>query len=748
MNTHPILQFLNEAQQNAVTCDAPALLVLAGAGSGKTRVLVHRMAWLISECGLSPHALLAVTFTNKAAHEMRGRIEDLLGRPAGAMWVGTFHGLAHRLLRAHARDAGLDENFQILDSDDQLRIVKRVVREMGLDENEWQPKQAQWFISARKDDGQRPQDIKHNGDLFTATMTSIYSHYEQACRQSSLVDFAELLLRSYELLRDNEHLRTHYQNRFRHVLVDEFQDTNAIQYRWIKLISGNTSAITIVGDDDQSIYGWRGAKIENIHRFQQEYNDSETIRLEQNYRSTSTILQAANAVIANNNDRLGKNLWTSGDQGEPISLYAAFNEQEEARFIASRIQDYVNQGNNYRECAILYRSNAQSRVLEEALLQRGMPYRIYGGLRFFERAEIKDTLAYCRLIANRDDDAAFERVVNTPTRGLGQKSIEVVRDIARNHKITLWQAASKVVEENLLPARARNGLMTFQELVANMESETGEADLHELIDFVIEASGLLEMYLKEKGEKGLARKENLQELVSAAREFDIDQYLYDTELEAEEAGLPESADGETGLPVMEDEMPPLVAFLSHASLEAGEAQAEKYEDSVQLMTLHSAKGLEFPVVFLTGLEEKLFPHQMSMDDIDGLAEERRLCYVGITRAMKKLYLLHAEKRRLWGKETYPSISRFVREIPSSLIEEVRLNAQVSQPMFGSSSLMDSDQGPEGFQLGQMVEHPKFGHGVILNFEGSGPQARIQINFESVGPKTLVLAYAKLEPVMA
>ncbi|WMS86147.1 DNA helicase II [Pleionea litopenaei] len=732
MNTHPILQSLNDAQSEAVTCDAPALLVLAGAGSGKTRVLVHRIAWLISECGLSPHAILAVTFTNKAAHEMRSRIEDLLGRPANTMWVGTFHGLAHRLLRAHARDAGLDEHFQILDSDDQLRIVKRVVKELGLDDNEWPPKQAQWFINSQKDDGLRAHQIKHDGDLFIATMTSIYSHYEQACQQGSLVDFAELLLRAFELLRDNQAIREHYQARFCHLLVDEFQDTNAIQYQWIQLLTGKQTAVTIVGDDDQSIYGWRGARIENIHRFQHDYSDSETIRLEQNYRSTATILQAANAVIANNPERLGKNLWTSGDQGEPISLYAAFNEQEEARFIASRIEDYVNQGNNYSECAILYRSNAQSRVLEEALLQRGMPYRIYGGLRFFERAEIKDTLAYCRLIANRNDDAAFERVVNTPTRGLGQKSIEIVRDIARSRQISMWQAAFVVQQENLLPSRARSGLETFQSLIQNIDNETQSYDLHQQIDFVIEASGLLEMYLKEKGEKGLARKENLQELVSAAREFDVDEMGY--------------ASDNIGEIEVEEEIQPLVAFLSHASLEAGDTQAEKYEDSVQLMTLHSAKGLEFPVVFLAGMEEKLFPHQMSLEDNDGLAEERRLCYVGITRAMKKLYLLHAEKRRLWGKETYPSISRFIKEIPSQLIEETRINATVNKPMFSTSTLRDSDHNEHGYKLGQMVEHPKFGRGIILNFEGSGPQGMIQINFEDVGVKQLMLSYAKLTPV--
>ncbi len=721
MNTHPILHFLNDAQAQAVASDASALLVLAGAGSGKTRVLVHRIAWLISERGLSPHALLAVTFTNKAAHEMRGRIESLLGRSASNMWIGTFHGLAHRLLRAHARDAGLDDHFQILDSDDQLRIIKRIVKEMGLDENEWQPKQAQWFINAKKDDGLRPQDIRHKGDLFTATMTSIYSHYEQQCRQSSLVDFAELLLRAYELLRDNLHLREHYQDRFKHLLVDEFQDTNNIQYAWIKLLCNQNSQITIVGDDDQSIYGWRGAQIENLHRFRKDFHPAELIRLEQNYRSTETILKAANAVIANNTDRMGKQLWTSGKTGDPISVYAAFNEQEEARFIAARIQDHVNQGNNYSECAILYRSNAQSRVLEEALLQRAIPYRIYGGLRFFERAEIKDTLAYCRLMTNRNDDAAFERVVNTPTRGLGQRAVETVRELARDQSISMWQAASQVIAQDKLPARAKNSLISFQSLIENMEQTTLEYELHQQIDFVIEASGLLEMYLKEKGEKGLARKENLQELVSAAGEFDSEEYAF------------------------EEELPPLVAFLSHASLEAGDAQAEQYEDSVQLMTLHSAKGLEFPVVFLAGMEEKLFPHQMSMDDPDGLCEERRLCYVGITRAMKKLYLLYTEKRRLWGKETYPAKSRFIKEIPGSLLEEIRLNAQVSQPMFQSLATLKSQATDSGFQLGQMVEHPKFGSGVVLNFEGSGPQARIQINFETVGPKTLVLAYAKLTP---
>ncbi|MCO7227109.1 DNA helicase II [Pleionea sp. CnH1-48] len=721
---HPILHFLNDAQKAAVTSDAAALLVLAGAGSGKTRVLVHRMAWLIQEDHLSPHSLLAVTFTNKAAQEMKGRIEGLLGRPANTLWIGTFHGLAHRLLRTHARDARLDENFQILDSDDQLRIIKRVMKELGLDEEEWQPKQAQWFINAKKDDGLRPKDIAHNGDLYTATMCTVYQAYEEACAQGGLVDFAELLLRAFELLRDNAHLRVHYQERFQHVLVDEFQDTNAIQYAWIRLIANGRNRITIVGDDDQSIYGWRGAKIENIHKFQQDYSGADTIRLEQNYRSTNTILKAANSVIANNNDRLGKNLWTSGDEGEPISLYTAFNEQEEARYVAARIEDWVNQGNSYNESAILYRSNAQSRVMEEALLQRQIPYRIYGGLRFFERAEVKDTLAYLRLLSNRNNDAAFERVVNTPTRGLGLKSIENIRATAKVQNCSLWDASSHVIEHGLLPARAKNALLGFQTLLKNMDDETEEFELHQKIEFIIEASGLLDMYLKEKGEKGLARKENLQELVTAARNFDV------AEVEEEE-----------------QELTPVQAFLAHASLEAGDTQAESYQDCVQLMTLHSAKGLEFPLVFIAGVEEKLFPHQMSMEDPDSLAEERRLCYVGITRAMKKLYLTHAEKRRMFGKESYPSLSRFVREIPASLIEEVRITAQVSQPAFSSGlGLGQQADDSHGFQLGQMVEHPRFGIGVILNFEGSGPQTRIHINFESAGPKTLVLAYAKLSAV--
>ena len=718
MDVTPILDGLNRAQNEAVTAEEPALLVLAGAGSGKTRVLVHRIAWLIVTRNISPHAIMAVTFTNKAAHEMKSRVENLLGRSANHMWIGTFHGLAHRLLRAHARDAELPETFQILDSDDQLRVIKRIMKEMSLDENEWPAKQAQWFINKQKDEGKRPADIKAHGDLFTNIHNKIYFQYEKACRTGGLVDFAELLLRAFELLRDNEHLRAHYQERFKHLLVDEFQDTNGIQYAWIRLISADQCDITIVGDDDQSIYGWRGAKIENIRRFEREFSGAKTVRLEQNYRSTGAILKAANAVIANNQERMGKNLWTQGDDGEPISLYAAFNEQEEARFIAARIADWFQQGNAYNDCAILYRSNAQSRVIEEFLIQKQIPYRIYGGLKFFERAEVKNTLAYLRLMYNNADDAAFERVVNTPARGLGPKSVEIVREQARADGSTLWDAAWKVIEESKLAPKALRSLAEFVNLIKYGYEEFHELPLSEQIQLTIEASNLMEMYAKEKGEKALARKENLAELASAAREFDVDDY---------------------------PDLSPMTAFLAHASLEAGDTQAEQYEDCVQMMTLHSAKGLEFPLVFIAGMEEKLFPHMMSMDEPDKLEEERRLAYVGITRAMKKLYLLYAEKRRLWGKDTYPAISRFIKEIPSELKEEVRLNTSITPSSGGYSSSVTKATEETGYVLGQMVEHPKFGVGVILNFEGEGDRTVAHINFENGESKRLMLSYAKLTP---
>ena len=715
-----LLDGLNSAQRDAVAADDRHLLVLAGAGSGKTRVLVHRIAWLVGTEQLSPYGVLAVTFTNKAAHEMRARIEALLAMPASGMWVGTFHGIAHRLLRAHWQEAGLPENFEILDSDDQQRLVKRVQRELGLDEQRWPARQAQWFINGQKDEGLRARHLEDNGDLFQRTMRKVYFAYEEACERGGLVDFNELLLRALELLRDNEELLGHYQRRFRHILVDEFQDTNAIQYAWLQLLAGGGSGITIVGDDDQSIYGWRGARIENIQRLSRDFPGLRTVRLEQNYRSTGTILGAANAVIANNSDRLGKELWTEISDGEPIRVYAAFNEVDEARFIAAKVQKLHQDGLARREMAVLYRSNAQSRVMEEAFLQAGIAYRIYGGQRFFERLEIKNALAYLRLMANRDADAAFERVVNTPTRGIGNKTLEILRERAREQGLSLWRAANALVTDGSLPGRASSALAGFVELINRLARDTEGLPLWEQTEHLLSASGLLDFHAAEKGEKGQQRIENLRELVAATREFDDDE------------------ETEQGADL-------LTAFLDHAALEAGEGQAGEHEDAVQMMTLHSAKGLEFPAVFICGMEEGLFPHQMSSDDPARLAEERRLCYVGITRAMQQWFLTYAESRRLYGSDNYNAPSRFLREIPAELVEEVRLGAspgRAAAPSMGGSMKQELN----GLGLGQRVLHPKFGEGTILHFEGQGPNARLQINFDTVGSKWLVSQYARLEAI--
>lgn len=724
MDISHLLNSLNDAQRQAVSAAPGQQLVLAGAGSGKTRVLVHRIAWLVEVEKASPWSILSVTFTNKAAAEMRQRIEQLLGISPQGMWVGTFHGLAHRLLRAHWREAGLVEQFQILDSDDQQRLVKRVIRELGLDENQWAPRQAQWWINGQKDEGMRPQHIQAAGDLFLTTMVRIYAAYEQACARAGVVDFAELLLRSLELWRDNQPLREQYQARFQHLLVDEFQDTNAVQYAWLRLIAGNTPSLMVVGDDDQSIYGWRGARIENIHQFQEDYPAAELVRLEQNYRSTATILNAANALIVNNAGRMGKELWTEGNDGEPISLYAGFNEQDEARFIVDRISEAIGQGMLRSETAILYRSNAQSRVLEEALLRAAIPYRIYGGQRFFERAEIKNAMAYMRLMANRGDDGALERIINLPTRGIGDKTLEALRQHAREQDVSMWQAACDLIEHKGLPGRAANAVQSFLQLIDNMTERAEGLPLYSMAQQAIEQSGLLAFHEREKGEKAQARIENLEELVSAARAFEND--MADDEEE-----------GDT-----------LQAFLAHASLEAGETQADQFEDSVQLMTLHSAKGLEFPLVFLAGMEEGLFPHKMSLEEPGRLEEERRLAYVGITRAMQQLVITWAETRRLYGSETFNKVSRFTREIPPELIREVRLGNQVSRP-FGpgrGKGTMFKEEATEstGFALGQRVMHSLFGEGVVLNYEGHGAQARIQVNFDEEGSKWLMVAYAKLE----
>lgn len=723
MDITDILDELNTAQREAVAAPPCHLLVLAGAGSGKTRVLVHRITWLIQTENISPHSILAVTFTNKAANEMRGRLESLLHMPMHSMWVGTFHGLAHRLLRLHWEAAGLPRAFQILDSDDQYRLIRRILTALNLDETQWSPKQIQWFINAQKDEGRRPHAISDHGDLYTRTMIRIYQSYEDACERSGLIDFAELLLRAYELLLKNPTLLQHYQQRFRHVLVDEFQDTNTIQYAWLKLLICDTNYLMIVGDDDQSIYGWRGAKIENIQRFHKDFPNTKTIRLEQNYRSTEVILSAANALIANNDGRLGKNLWTEGNKGDPISVYAGFNDLDEARFIVDQIERWLNKDLRRSNIALLYRSNAQSRVLEEALIQAGIPYRVYGGLRFFERAEIKDALGYLRLIANRDDDAAFERIVNTPTRGIGEQTVAQLREHARDQNISLWRTALELLKIQAFTARAANALTNFLRLIDEMDGDTTNLALAEQTEHIINVSGLFQHFKKEKGEKAQARLENLEELVNATRQY-----------------TPDLQDGT---------ITPLASFLSHVALEAGEHQGDSAQDCVQLMTLHSAKGLEFPVVFLCGMEEGLFPHHMSSEEPGRLEEERRLCYVGMTRAMRKLYLTYAEIRRLHGSENYHRPSRFINEIPSALLEEVRLKTSIVRPAnanYHPNYDISQDITDTGLRLGQRVKHPNFGEGIILNYEGQGSHARVQIKFTQAGTKWLVAAYAKLEPV--
>jgi DNA helicase-2/ATP-dependent DNA helicase PcrA len=718
MDVSHLLDGLNDAQRQAVGSPLGAALVLAGAGSGKTRVLVHRVAWLIQVEGASPNSILAVTFTNKAAAEMRGRIETLLGIPGGALWIGTFHGLTHRLLRRHWREAGLPQSFQILDSEDQSRLLRKVLKAMDLDETRWVPREIQWFINAQKDEGFRAKHIKDNGDPTRRQLIKIYQAYEEACQRAGVVDFAELLLRAYELWRDNPALLEHYRTRFRHVLVDEFQDTNAIQYKWLMLLAGPEGLPFAVGDDDQSIYRWRGARVENLNQFRRDYPRAVLYKLEQNYRSTGTILKAANALIANNAGRLGKNLWTSGADGDRVKLYAAFNERDEADFVVNRIREWVDRGGARREVAVLYRSNAQSRVFEEAFLNARMPYRVYGGLRFFERAEIKDALAYLRLVASRADDTSFERIVNLPTRGIGAKTLDTLRDMARAGGTSLWHAAAAAVQ-SVLPQRAALALQSFLQLIEKLGREVAGLELHEQVDHVIQNSGLIEHFKKERGERGEGRVENLLELVSAANGF--------------------SPEGET-------DMQPLESFLAHAVLESGEGQADPYADCVQMMTLHTAKGLEFPVVFLTGMEDGLFPHQRSIADLASLEEERRLCYVGATRAMRQLYVTYAEQRRLYGVDQYGQPSRFISELPAELIEEIRPRLQVSRPVFVRRSTSLDEPASHNMRMGSRVRHGKFGDGVVLNFEGNGPQARIQVNFEGQGTKWLMLSYANLEVV--
>ncbi len=751
MDVSYLLDDLNPAQREAVTAPQGHYLVLAGAGSGKTRVLTHRIAWLLEFEHASPWSILAVTFTNKAAGEMRARCDNLIRQGTRGLTVGTFHGIAHRLLRQHWREAKLPETFQILDSDDQQRVIKRVIAALSLDESRFPPRQAAWFINAAKDEGKRPDAFHSETNPLTRTLLDIYRAYEEACQRSGLVDFAELLLRSHELWLHNDALLTHYRERYRNLLIDEFQDTNTIQYAWLRVLAGQSGQVFVVGDDDQAIYGWRGARVENVQHFLRDFPNVKTIRLEQNYRSTGNILKTANAIIANNPQRLGKNLWTSGAPGEPIELYAAYNEQDEARFVIERIREHIQHGGRASECAVLYRSNAQSRNFEEQLIQRDIRYRVYGGLRFFDRAEIKDALAYLRLVANRHDDSAFERTVNTPPRGIGERTIDTLRQRARANRISLWDAALHELIGGGLAGRAKNALKAFLMLIddlarqctgiGNRESgiaeqerglleaaETPPSDspvpipdslpLAEQIDHAIQRSGLRDYYEADSRGSAESRVENLDELVNVVSRFERTP-------EDIEAGFSE-----------------LTAFLAHAALEAGETQGEAWEDCVQLMTLHSAKGLEFPLVFLVGLEDGLFPSQKSLDEPGRLEEERRLAYVGITRAQRTLILSYAETRRLHGMETYNRPSRFLHELPRELLHEVRPRVQVSRPMY-AGRFVDDGGSASPLKLGQRVRHATFGEGVVIDAEGSGAHARVQVNFENAGAKWLVVAYANL-----
>ena len=735
MDVSHLLDGLNPAQREAVSAAPGHYLVLAGAGSGKTRVLTHRVAWLHEVFGVPMHGILAVTFTNKAAGEMRARIAAQLGGEPRGMWIGTFHGIAHRLLRLHWQEAKLPEGFQVLDSDDQQRLVKRVVQSLEIDEARFPPRQIAWWINAQKDEGRRPQHIQPSGDEWGEVMLKAYAAYQERCERAGLVDFAELLLRAHELLRDNPALLAHYRHRFGQILVDEFQDTNAIQYGFVRLLAGETGQVFVVGDDDQAIYGWRGAKVENVQRFLRDFESVDgsaatTLKLEQNYRSSANILNAANAVIAHNEDRLGKQLWTDAGEGDPIDLYAAYNEIDEARYAIERIAQWVRDGGSHGEAAILYRSNAQSRAFEEALLAAQIPYRVYGGMRFFERAEIKDALAYLRLIANRDDDAAYERAVNTPTRGIGERTLDEVRRSAREHAESLWRATRRVCEQSTLAARTRNALAVFTTLIDALAAETAEMPLQEKIDHVLARSGLREHWSKE-GRGGLdseSRTDNLDELVSVASRF-------------------RRGDDEEAAALTE-----LVAFLSYAALEAGEGQAQAGSDGVQLMTLHSAKGLEFPLVFLAGLEEGLFPNMRSAEEPGRMAEERRLAYVGITRARQQLVLSHAETRRIHGSDMYGLPSRFLREIPKALLREIRPKPQVARGGYATQAgrYAPRNAGHASLEtppirLGANVRHPTFGTGFVTDVEGSGSHARVQVNFEDAGSKWLVLAYANLSP---
>ena len=726
-----LLEGLNPQQLEAVTLPHQSALILAGAGSGKTRVLTTRIAWLIQTGQLSPQGVLAVTFTNKAAREMLLRISAMLPINTRGMWVGTFHGLCNRILRAHYREAGLPQAFQILDSADQLAMIKRVMKAMNVDDEKYPPKQAQYFINGAKEQGLRAAKVEAF-DEFSRKMVTVFEAYDAQCNREGVVDFAELLLRCFELLAKNEILREHYRARFKYILVDEFQDTNRLQYLWLKLLAGPNNSIFGVGDDDQSIYAFRGARAGNMLDFEKDFHVGKVIKLEQNYRSQGNILDAANALISNNQARLGKNLWTAQGSGEPLRLYEAVTDLEEAGYVLDEVRQLKNEGVALCEICLLYRSNAQSRVLEHALFNAGIGYRVYGGLRFFERQEIKHALAYLRLVSNPDDDGAFLRVVNFPTRGIGSRGIEQVQEVAAVRGIPLWQAACA----NTLGGKAGSSIAGFVKLIESMRSTCESLPLPEIIDHVIETSGLAAHYQNER--EGEDRLENLRELTNAAVAF--------VAIDGPIAQVSEQGE------IQSEGFAALAAFLAHASLEAGEHQAAEGADALQLMTVHSAKGLEFHTVFITGLEEGLFPHENSISEQDGLEEERRLMYVALTRARRRLYLTHAQTRMLHGQTRYNIASRFLEEIPEALVRRVNttkfsqfVSTRGFDPGFKTSSGPAPEREVSGWRIGQNVVHAKFGAGVIVSAEGHGADARVQVNFRNAGTKWLALEYAKLVP---
>ena len=722
MDVSFILEDLNEAQRKAVTSESKKLLVLAGAGSGKTKVLVHRIAWLIKANGSSTHSVLAVTFTNKAANEMTGRIEFILDQPIPEMWCGTFHSISNRILRRHFREAGLEKEFSILDSDDQLRIIKRILKEQDIDEDQWPPEKVRWQINSWKDEARRAKDVDDQGDFNIEILKRIYSMYERYMAQENLLDFAELILKSYELIKTNRNIRDLYTKKFKHILIDEFQDTNSLQFKWIQNLIDADTTITAVGDDDQSIYGWRGAKIENINKFAKE-KGTQIVRLEQNYRSTANILNAANAVIGKNSNRLGKKLWTDGNDGDKIDIFEAYNEEEEANFISENAHGIFSAGDHYKDMAVLYRSNAQSRTVEEALLRQNIPYVIYGGVRFYERLEIKNVLSYLRIIINTNDNNAFERAIGVPPRGVGEKTLKNIRDFAEENETSLFNGAKKMISSELIKGKAGKSISTFINFIESSSEHINNSSSDEFVEMVINQSGLIDYHMKEPGEKGRIRVENINELISAVKSF---ENLNKHEDLSEYGSF-------------------ISAFLSSVSLDMGETQANKSDDAVQLMTIHSAKGLEFKYVFMIGMEESLFPHSRSVENINELEEERRLCYVGITRARHKLYLTYTEFRRLYGQDSYNPPSRFIKEIPNDYLEFIRPKQSYRSSFFGASVSDNIDSGTP-FNLGDIVRHKVFGEGVVLSIEGQGNASRIQINFNSEGTKWLITAYANLEKI--